>query len=265
MAGPHVVGVVALLWSARPQLVRDIDATKTILQNTANPNVTVSPVQTCGGIPSTQIPNNSFGYGRVDAFEAVNAAPGACIRTALSENFDAVTAPALPTGWVATNAVGAAPLWVTSTTTPYSAPNIAFVDDPGTQSDKRLDTRNINITSTVAQLSFRHKFDFDTAGSSFFDGAVLEVSSPNIAGGAFTDITAASVGGSFLLADTTPRLAVVSKTRSVAEADGAETRTGTLSPWRTSDLTWPGRQSNCAFVWGQTPLRLAQDGPLTTF
>ncbi|HEX7516017.1 MAG TPA: S8 family serine peptidase [Chthoniobacterales bacterium] len=76
MAGPHVVGVVALLWSARPQLVRDIDATKTILQNTANPGVTVS-AQTCGGTPSTQIPNNSFGYGRVDALAAVNAAPAA--------------------------------------------------------------------------------------------------------------------------------------------------------------------------------------------
>ena len=43
MAGPHVVGVVALLWSANPALVRDIAATKTILQNTANPNVTVNP------------------------------------------------------------------------------------------------------------------------------------------------------------------------------------------------------------------------------
>src|SRR5205814_3741707 len=42
MAGPHVCGVVALLWSARPQLVRDIDTTKMILQNTANPGVTVS-------------------------------------------------------------------------------------------------------------------------------------------------------------------------------------------------------------------------------
>src|SRR5207237_6829076 len=72
MAGPHVCGVVALLWSARPQLVRDIDTTKMILQNTANPGVTVS-AQTCGGIPSTQIPNNSFGYGRVDALAAVNS------------------------------------------------------------------------------------------------------------------------------------------------------------------------------------------------
>src|SRR2546421_1232900 len=63
MAGPHVCGVVALLWSARPQLVRDIEATKTILQNTANVGVTVS-AQTCGGTPTTQIPNHSFGYGR---------------------------------------------------------------------------------------------------------------------------------------------------------------------------------------------------------
>jgi hypothetical protein len=80
MAAPHVAGVVALLWSARPQLLRNIAATKTILQNTANPAVTVSPAQTCGGTlastpGSSQIPNNSFGYGRVDALAAVNAAP----------------------------------------------------------------------------------------------------------------------------------------------------------------------------------------------
>jgi serine protease AprX len=75
MAGPHVVGVVALLWSARPQLQRDIANTKMILQNTANSNVTVSPPQTCNGIPNTQIPNNSFGYGRVDALAAVNSVP----------------------------------------------------------------------------------------------------------------------------------------------------------------------------------------------
>ena len=77
MAGPHVVGVVALLWSARPQLTRNIAATKSILQNTANPAVTVSPAQTCGGTTSVQIPNNSFGYGRVDALAAVSSVPTA--------------------------------------------------------------------------------------------------------------------------------------------------------------------------------------------
>src|SRR6185436_15421510 len=65
----------ALLWSARPQLLRDIAATKTILENTANPAVTVNPPQTCGATASTTIPNNSFGYGRVDALAAVNIVP----------------------------------------------------------------------------------------------------------------------------------------------------------------------------------------------
>jgi hypothetical protein len=75
MAAPHVTGVVALLWSARANLVRDIATTKTLLQSTANPAVTLSTAQTCGGTVSNQIPNNSFGYGRVDALAAVNAAP----------------------------------------------------------------------------------------------------------------------------------------------------------------------------------------------
>jgi subtilisin family serine protease len=76
MAGPHVVGVVALLWSARPELTRMITETKTILQNTANPTVLVTTgPTTCGGIPITTIPNNHFGYGRVDALAAVNSVP----------------------------------------------------------------------------------------------------------------------------------------------------------------------------------------------
>jgi subtilisin family serine protease len=74
MAGPHVVGVIALLWSARPQLIRDIATTKTVLQNTATPDILVTP-QTCGGTSTSVIPNNSFGYGRVNALAAVNSVP----------------------------------------------------------------------------------------------------------------------------------------------------------------------------------------------
>lgn len=84
MAGPHVAGVVALLWSARPNLVRNIAATRTLLQNTANPMVTVA-AQTCGGISSSQIPNNSFGYGRVDALAAYNASTPATISGIIAE------------------------------------------------------------------------------------------------------------------------------------------------------------------------------------
>ena len=66
-------------------------------------------------------------------------------------------------------------------------------------SDKRLDTPNISITG-AAQITFRNNFALEPVGGGtfFFDGGVLEVSSPNIAGGAFTDITDAAVGGSFV-------------------------------------------------------------------
>ena len=69
MAGPHVVGVVALLWSARPELSRNIAATKQLLSETANPAVSVpNNGQGCGGI--AQVPNNHIGYGLVDALAA---------------------------------------------------------------------------------------------------------------------------------------------------------------------------------------------------
>jgi serine protease AprX len=61
MAGPHVVGVVALLWSARPELARDIAATKQLLGATASPIATVTNGTQCGGID--HVPNNHFGWG----------------------------------------------------------------------------------------------------------------------------------------------------------------------------------------------------------
>jgi serine protease AprX len=74
MAGPHVVGTVALLWSARPHLVRDTARTKWLLTRSANPAVTVPNNSAgCGGIAS--IPNNHFGWGRVDALAAYNLEP----------------------------------------------------------------------------------------------------------------------------------------------------------------------------------------------
>ena len=74
MAGPHVVGVVALLWSARPSLVRDMPRTKYLLTRSANPAVTVpNNAAGCGGIAT--VPNNHFGWGRIDALAAYNLEP----------------------------------------------------------------------------------------------------------------------------------------------------------------------------------------------
>jgi subtilisin family serine protease len=75
MAGPHVAGVVALVWSARPELVRQITETRTLLEQTANPDVAViDPIQQCGETTEANIPNNFFGHGRVDAFAAIERA-----------------------------------------------------------------------------------------------------------------------------------------------------------------------------------------------
>jgi hypothetical protein len=140
------------------------------------------------------VPNNSApGAGAAYIFTLASAGG------IFGEDFDAVVPPALPAGWVATNAPGSpSPLWVTSTTDPDTFPNHAFVDDPAVVSDKYLDTPAIAISSASAQVSFRNKYRFHADSLGGFDGGVLEVSAPNISGGAFLDITDPAVGGSFV-------------------------------------------------------------------
>ena len=116
------------------------------------------------------------------------------------ENFDAMTAPALPTGWVATRPTGTAAMWATSSAgTPAppanSPPNSVYSPGPATVFDNRLDSP-VFTYSAAQQLSFKHVFDLEqntnVAGQAY-DGAVLEIS---LNGGPFTDIIAA--GGSFV-------------------------------------------------------------------
>jgi len=70
MAGPHIAGVVALLWSADPSLVGDIDRTEAILVKTATPVTASFDGIYCGDM--SERPNNTVGYGLVDAFAAVS-------------------------------------------------------------------------------------------------------------------------------------------------------------------------------------------------
>jgi len=107
----------------------------------------------------------------------------------LSENFDGVTAPALPVGWSTSNTGTAGANWVTSTTTPNSAPNSAFVPDNPNVGNNLLDTPSIAISGSTPQLTFQNNFNLESS----FDGGVLEIS---INGGAYSDIITA--GGSFV-------------------------------------------------------------------
>ena len=72
--------------------------------------------------------------------------PGRCSQlVGVAQSFDNVVPPTLPPDWLATNALGPPPLWVTSNSglpmpPADTPPNAAFVDDPGVVSDKRLDS-----------------------------------------------------------------------------------------------------------------------------
>ncbi|MDG4794233.1 S8 family serine peptidase [Micromonospora sp. WMMD1082] len=72
MATPQVAGVVALMWSANPDLVGDLDRTRRILRETASPveasQRSRDQADDCGGAA------NVVGAGLVDAYAAVSAA-----------------------------------------------------------------------------------------------------------------------------------------------------------------------------------------------
>jgi hypothetical protein len=200
------------------------------VQNTGNANTTnlVGTLQATGGVTSPSGPQT---YGVVVAggaavcrnftFTATGTCGGTLTATiqmqdgatnlgnvtytftfgtqavAFSENFDGVSVPNLPVGWTSTEAADPGNVgnpWATNATNPDTAPNDAFTNDPNNITDQRLDTPTISITTGTAQLTFRNNFSLE----SNFDGGVLEISSPNINAGAFTDITAAAVGGSFV-------------------------------------------------------------------
>jgi hypothetical protein len=123
-----------------------------------------------------------------------------CIGLAtISENFDTVTPPVLPAGWLATNALGPPPLWVTSNSGLPSPPadtlpNAAFIDDPAVISDKRLDSPSVSFFEGFApQLSFQHNFNLEASEvdpNVGFDGGVLELSTDG--GNTFQEVAASA-------------------------------------------------------------------------
>jgi subtilisin family serine protease len=126
MAGPHVAGAVALLISAYPWLAGDVQTIEGILEQSA---VHLTSSQTCGGVSGTTIPNNTFGWGRIDVLAAYNlacSAPAAVTGVVISrldastlrlkwnsvlgatgyEVWDAVNAPYFTPGTACTTASG---------------------------------------------------------------------------------------------------------------------------------------------------------------
>ena len=94
MASPHLAGAVALLWSAAPSLVGDVNATRTLLNTTA---IDKADSQ-CGG---TAANNNVYGEGLLDALALLNAAPIGDTGTLAGTVTDAGTGTPIPGATVA--------------------------------------------------------------------------------------------------------------------------------------------------------------------
>lgn len=68
MASPHVAGAVALLWSATPELIGDVDLTEQILLKSSTP----ISASNCSNV--SQSPNPVYGYGNLNILAAVEMA-----------------------------------------------------------------------------------------------------------------------------------------------------------------------------------------------
>jgi subtilisin family serine protease len=67
MAAPHIAGIIALIYQAKPQLVGDVDGTELLINRTAT-HMNSSACSSNGTFP-----NNLWGYGLANALKAVNA------------------------------------------------------------------------------------------------------------------------------------------------------------------------------------------------
>jgi hypothetical protein len=151
--------------------------TPTPTPGTPTPTATATATATATFPPPTPSPG-------VSPSPSATITPKPCI-----QNFDTVTAPALPPGWSGS--------WVTSTIDPDSAPNDAFVPNPATVSDQSLFSPFITINSATAQIFFRNNFNTQhdpPPAEVFWDGYVLEVSTDG--GSTYSDIIDA--GGVFV-------------------------------------------------------------------
>lgn len=82
MASPHVGGAVALITAMCPCYARNVSAIQDLLQQTAVHLTPPSGQRLCGGDTVNSVPNNFFGYGRINVFAAVKKCQAICSKSA---------------------------------------------------------------------------------------------------------------------------------------------------------------------------------------
>src|SRR4029079_11732259 len=126
----------------------------TALQEDADGGTGIGLVEVYDNPIDQVTPTPAPGTPTPSATPAATATPSTCV-----ENFDGVTPPALPAGWVASNPIpGDGVGFVTSTTTPDTAPNDVLVPDQDGVSDKVLDRIGVTIQPAWGILTFRNNY-----------------------------------------------------------------------------------------------------------
>ncbi len=153
----------------------------------SNGSFTYTPTNSFSG-------TDSFTYQAIDGVAVIGSATVTLTvaPAGLPENFDSVTAPALPGGWT-TSSTGADTNWITKTTTNDTAPNAAYVTDPPATGTSDLISPSFTLQPGQVRLSFRNNYNLEADSGGYYDGGVLEI---KIGANSFTDILAA--GGSFV-------------------------------------------------------------------
>ena len=185
---------------------------------------------TCGSniIAAIQLQDGSNNLGTVNFILPLGKVSG------LTQNFDNTSIATLPAGWMSVNiTTGFTNLcWMTTAANNSSAPNSVFCQEPASRGQNALVSPVFPVTSTSAQLSFRHNYSFETTISGSFrkkttnylDGGVLEI---QIGNGNFTDILTA--GGSFVAG---------AYNHTVASGSGFDNPLGGRSAWDGSSGGW---------------------------
>ena len=201
------------------------------------------------------------GWSQVDVLAAAGPTPTPLpcflcfLPQTMEDNFDYLTPPALPSGWLATNAQGPPPLWVSSDSgVPMppadTLPNALFIDDPAVVSDKRLDGWFVKFfEDCCVRLTFRHNFNLEASDldpNLGFDGGVLEISEDG--GNTFQDILAA--GGSFVMGGYN-RIIAADRGSPIA---GRQAWSGTSDGFITTVVNVPAIQTSGRLRW-----RMASD------
>jgi subtilisin family serine protease len=267
MASPHTAGTVALMWSAAPSLIGDLDQTAAILNQTA---VDTSDL-TCGGTPAN---NNVWGEGKLDAFAAVEQSPRGPVGTLVGTVTNASTGTPLAGAQVnITGPVNRSALTPADGTFQFTLPVGSY---SATVSAFGFNNGSATVDITEGQTTTQN-FALTPAPSGTLSGIVSSASGPvanatvTIAGTPIAPATT-NANGQYSFASVPNGTYTVNVT--AGGCFGATSQSVTVNGNTVQNFTLPQRSDNgfgytCVieaggYVEGDTPLALTGDDASTT-